>query len=131
MASRRTHKTQRAAAEIVPLREHRHISLRCPRCEEYGLTAIRKKARIRGTVNYHVTCPTCGHAFVQVGRPYNFWRDVKTRYNLSAGQLRSMQGSMIGRLLQTSQLVAREDQQTIRTGDVVFIKPDRKGTSLK
>ena len=80
-------------------------------------------------VNYHVTCENCGHASVQVGRPYNFWRDIKNRYKLSAEQLRSMQASMIGRLLETDELVAREDAQTIRTGDTIFIKPDRNHSS--
>ena len=40
-----------------------------------------------------------------------------------------MQASMIGRLLETDELVAREDAQTIRTGDTIFIKPDRNHSS--
>ena len=90
---------------------------------------IRKKIRVRRTVNYHVTCENCRHTFVQVGRPYNFWRDIKKRYKLSADQLRSMQASTIGRLLETGELVALEEAQTIRTGDMIFIKPDRNHSS--
>lgn len=131
MATKRTRRTQRSDAEIVPLREHCRITLQCPRCDEYGLMTIRQKARIRGTVVYHVTCPNCGHRFVQVGRPYNLWRDIKKRYTLSAEQLRSMQGSMIGTLMETGKLVAGEDERAIRTGDIVLIKPDRKRGSLK
>ncbi len=129
MAATPTHRTKRSDAEILPLRDHRRITLRCPRCDEYSLMGIRKKIRVRRRVNYHVTCENCSHTSVQVGLPYNFWRDIKKRYKLSAEQLRSMQASMIGRLLETGELVALEDAQTIRTGDMIFIKPDRNHSS--
>lgn len=124
MPANRTGKTHRSPAEILLLRQHRRITLRCPRCDEYGLMSIRRKTRIRGTVNYHVTCPNCGWEFVQIGRPYNFWRDMKRRYNLNAEQLRSMQGSLITTFMNTSQILASENERTVCAGDFVFIKPN-------
>ena len=84
---------------------------------------VNTKTRIKGKVNYYVSCPQCGHDFRQVGRPYNYWRDIKQRYKLGITQLRSMQAEVVKKLLNSGEIFAEETQDIIRTGDMVFIKP--------
>ena len=129
MSEKRNEKPTRPEVEIVPLCEHRRITLPCPNCEQSFSMDIRQKTRVRGKVTYYVTCPNCGHDFRQVGRPHNFWRDIKRRYGLSPAQLRAMQSEMIRKVLETGDIPVEETMDTIRTGDMVFIKPDRRDSS--
>lgn len=123
MSEQRNDKPTLSAVEIVPLREHRRITLICPKCEKSSLMDIRQKTRIHGKIIYYVKCPNCGNSFKQVGRPYNFWRDINKRYHLNSKQIRSMQREMMRKLIETGDIVADENDDTIRTGNMIFIKP--------
>ena len=112
--------------EIIPLRQHRRISLNCPECEQYSLMDIHKKVRIRRKVTFYVTCPNCSHSFKQVGQSYNFFRDIKKRYKLNSKQIRSMQKAVFRQFFEsgcTETNLTEENDRTIRTGDMIFIKP--------
>jgi len=112
--------------EILPLREHRRISLHCPKCEQFLLMDIRKKARIKGKVTWYVMCPNCSHSFKQVGRPYNYWRDIKSRYNLDSKQVLAMQTATVRECMDTWDQdvpLIYEDDRTIRVRDMTLIKP--------
>ena len=96
--SEKRRKVYKYKLEIIPLRKHKRISLHCPRCGEYSLMDIQSKTRVKGKVNYYVTCPRCGYNFKQIGRPYNFFRDIKQQYKLSHTQLRKMQKEVVREL---------------------------------
>lgn len=128
MAEKRKNKSSPCKLEIAPLHEHRRVSLRCLNCEEFLLMDIQKKTRVKGKVNYYVTCPQCGYKFKQVGRPYNYWRDIKQRYRLGHTQLRSMQGGMVRKLLKTGKIAVKETEEVIQIGDTTFIKPKHSDT---
>ncbi|MBA7636562.1 hypothetical protein ES703_44182 [subsurface metagenome] len=119
-------RNKKTSYEILPLREHRRISLHCPNCEQYSLMAISRKTRRHGKVTFYVTCPKCGHSFKQVGRPYNFFRDIKSRYNLDSKQMRAMQKEVFRKFFESGGQalpLTSEDDRTIRAGDMTFIKP--------
>jgi len=126
MSKKRNDKSGHLGGEIVPLREHRRITLLCPECEQSSLMDIRQKTRIRGKVIYYVTCPNCSYSFKQIGRPYNFWRDINKRYKLDSKQIRSMQRGMIRKLIETGDIETYENDDTIRTGNMIFIKPKKQ-----
>lgn len=126
MTEKQNKKSARHDVEIVPFREHRRITLCCPNCDEFSLMDIYKKTRVKGKVNYYVTCPQCRHDFKQIGRLYNYWRDIKQRYRLGPLQVRSMQTEIVQKLLESGEIVAEETQDIIRTGDMVFIKPKQR-----
>lgn len=90
---------------------------------------IRQKARIRGKVVYHVTCPNCNHSFKQIGRPYNFFRDIKKRYKLDYKQIEELERAMIRKYCKTGdtgEALLYEDSHTLHAGDMIFIKPQKR-----
>lgn len=114
--------------EIIPLNKHKRITLRCPNCEEFALMDIRKKTRVNKKINYYVICPQCGYDFKQIGRPYNYWRDIKQKHKINANQLRSMQSEVMRGLLKRGEITVEETKDIIKTGNnITFIKP-KKGS---
>jgi len=128
--SEKLERSNKYKLEIIPLRKHKRISLHCPSCEEFSLMDIQSKTRIKGKVNYYVTCPRCGYSFKQIGRPYNFWRDIRQQYKLSPTQLRKMQAEVVRELFETGEISREEYQNIIKIGDMAFIKP-QKGNGQK
>lgn len=87
---------------------------------------VASKARIAGTVNYNVTCEACGHHFVQVGRPYNFWRYSKQHYGIDPGTKRALQREIVQEAVTKGTLSFREDARTVRAGKIVAVKSRKK-----
>ncbi len=54
---------------------------------------IKEKERNRelNRIIFHVNCPKCGYEFFQIGRWFNFWRDMKNKHNLNQDELRKAQ----------------------------------------
>lgn len=78
------------AGVLLPLREHRRITLHCPACGQFSMMPIRRKVRLKRKVHYDVDCPRCGHAFRGCRR--NELREWKRRYKLTWPEYRSVQG---------------------------------------
>jgi predicted GIY-YIG superfamily endonuclease len=90
------------------LGEQKRISLHCPNCNYFGVMNIKGKTKVEKHTNYYVCCPKCGQNFKQTGRPYNFWRHIKKKYNLSHKELRTMQKESMRKLLQDHEIKAKE-----------------------
>jgi len=62
------------------------------------------------------------------GKPYNFWRDVKSRYKLSHEKLRAMQRESLRMFLQGEETINIVDSDVVLiVGDEVAIKPVKRG----
>ena len=108
-----------AVTQIVPLGNQRQISLDCPYCEEFKLVTIRRKFRIKGIINYEVSCPKCGNSFKQVGRRYNYWRDLKQKGKLTPRQIRSLQKQKWGEIFGTGNTKTVENKDKISAMKVI------------
>ncbi len=114
--------TKKTIEEIVKLEKQRRVTLHCPNCSYFGLMDIKAKIRVEKKIHYYLCCPKCSQTFKQIGRPYNFWRDVKKNYNLSHEELRTMQKQLLRKFFKDGELKAKQTSKTIEIGDLVFIK---------
>ncbi|MGD0077734.1 MAG: hypothetical protein ABSB91_03795 [Sedimentisphaerales bacterium] len=108
--------------KIARIGKQRRISLHCPNCSYFGLIDIKGRTKVGKKTKYYVRCPKCGQNFKQIGRPYNFWRDVKKKYNLNHEQLHTIQKEFMRKVHQDGQIKARKRTNAIEIGDLVFIK---------
>ena len=97
-----------AKEEIIKLEKQRRITLHCPNCSYFGLMDIKAKTRVEKKIHYYLCCPKCSQTFKQIGRPYNFWRDAKKKYNLGHEQSRAMQKELLRGLLEDGELKFKE-----------------------
>lgn len=87
---------------------------------------ILLKTKTNKKVYYVVRCPNCGYVFKQIGRPYNFWRDLKYKYKLNHDQLRAMQREMVRSFIQKGTPGIVERGKMVKLGKLAAIKPKTK-----